>query len=170
METQVGCWGSVNRWQKIPTWPTGLWWFVLFINTSRSPLLPPPFIQPPWHSSSPLLPFQSSKFQSSMPWRRVMHRWRRGGFEEVRVQGGGDHLPWGPKKKKKKAPASFVNGTIGTVSWATVKSCQRGQWGKTKEVQRKGERSDGSTKQPCHSPLRKCLCLTVGNIHLHTHI
>lgn len=97
-------------------------------------------------------------------------------MEKRRVWGGQGAGRRGPppgrpkKKKKKKAPASFVNGTIGTVSWATVKSCQWGQWGKTKEVQRKGERSDGSTKQPCHSPLRKCLCLTVGNIHLHTHI
>lgn len=52
-----------------------------------------------------------------MPWRRVMHHRDGGGgrgFEEVRVRGGGDHLPGG-----KKASAGFVNGTIGSVSWAT---------------------------------------------------
>lgn len=91
----------------------------------------------------PLLPFQFSKFPSSAPWRRVMHhqgrrgggRGRRAGFEEVRVRGGGDHLPGG-----KKASAPFVNSTIGTVSWATGEPCVGGGGGQRRWVREGVER------------------------------
>lgn len=43
-------------------------------------------------------------------------------MEEVRVRGGGDHLPGG-----KKASAAFVNSTIETVSWATGESGTGGE-------------------------------------------
>lgn len=55
-------------------------------------------------------------------------RGRSAGLEEVRVRGGGDHLPGG-----KKASAAFVNSTIETVSWATGESGTGGGRWRTKE-------------------------------------
>lgn len=51
---------------------------------------------------------------------------------EVRVRGGGDHLPGG-----KKASTAFVNSTIETVSWATGEPCTGGRV-RTKEMGEEG--------------------------------
>lgn len=50
------------------------------------------------------------------------------------MRGGGDHLPGG-----KKASAPFVNGTIGTVSWATGEPCVGGRGGQKRWVRGGGE-------------------------------
>lgn len=59
-------------------------------------------------------------------------------MEEVRVRGGGDHLPGG-----KKASAAFVNSTIETVSWATGESGTGGGGGGQKRgVRRRGREGE----------------------------
>ena len=47
------------------------------------------------------------------------------------MQGGVDHLPGGKGRGEKKPSAAFVNGTIGSVSWATGAN---GGGGRTKET------------------------------------